>query len=317
MARNADDPGNAVTAFGILVKSHAPDRDYAERLLASIAAHNVDHIPVFLVVPENDMPTFTPMATTGVDVLSEARFQEHLTGQSVAGFSPGYINQEIVKLCFWEAGLVDNYLCVDSDAEFIRDFHLGDFMADEATPFTFLTADAELIAEPAYFEEHWSTRAKRLETIRAAIGLETDRILTVHGHAVFSAVVLRGFVERFLTPRGWDYVDALALAPLEPTWYSLWLQHDRTIPIVTREPVIKTFHNPSQYLDYVVRGIGRDEVARGYVGIVLNSNYSRGDGLIDLSDETSAAVARYVPGPTILTALGHRARHSLQRLRER
>ena len=42
----------------------------------------------------------------------------------MAGLSAGYINQEIVKLCFWETGLADNYLCLDSDAEFVRDFHV-------------------------------------------------------------------------------------------------------------------------------------------------------------------------------------------------
>ena len=53
------------------------------------------------------------------------------------------------------------------------------------------------------------------------------------------------------------------IAPYEPTWYTMWLQHDRTIPIVMREPVIKTFHNEMQHLDYVLRGLGPDDVARG------------------------------------------------------
>lgn len=314
MARNAADAGGHVTAFGILVKSHAPDHDYVERLLASVDAHNADGIPVHLVVPDDDVDLFRHLAGPGVDLLGEQRFAQHLTDHDVAGFPAGYINQEIVKLCFWESGLADNYLCLDSDAEFVRDFHESDFMADATTPYTFLTADAELVAEPDYYAEHWSARTERLEAIRSAIGLSTDRILTVHGHAVFSATVLRAFAERFLAPRGWDYVDALAIAPLEPTWYSLWLQHDRTIPIIPREPVIKTFHNPAQYLDYVLRGIGTDDVARGYVGIVLNSNYSRGDGLLRLDDDPSAVLARYADAGTIAAASGHRTRDAVVRL---
>ncbi len=42
--------------------------------------------------------------------------------EPVAGIRPGYINQEIVKLAFWELGLTENYFCVDSDAVFVRPF---------------------------------------------------------------------------------------------------------------------------------------------------------------------------------------------------
>jgi hypothetical protein len=296
-----------MTSFAILVKSHGPDRDYVARLLDSFAHHNVDAVPLYLVVPAADLPAFEPLVRERVTLIREEEFSAHLTGGPVAGFSAGYINQEIVKLCFWETGLADNYLCLDSDAEFVRDFRLSDFMADATTPYTFLTDDAALIAEPAYFAEHWAVREPRLRRIQQEVGLESDRLLTVHGHAVFSATVLRAFAERFLAPRGWDYVDALAIVPLEPSWYTMWLLADRTIPIIVREPVIKTFHNPTQYLDYVLRGLATDDVARGYVGIVLNSNYSRGDGLLSLDEPRSTVVARYETGPTILRAMAARA----------
>ena len=296
-----------MTPFAILVKSYAPDRDYVARLLETFARHNADSVPLFLVVPEADVPAFEPLVREHVTLMREEEFSAHLTDGPVAGLSAGYINQEIVKLCFWESGLADNYLCLDSDAEFVRDFHVSDFMADATTPYTFLSEDAELRVEPNYFAEHWQVRERRLRQIQAEVGLESERLLTVHGHAVFSSVVLRAFVERFLAPRGWDYKDALAVSPYEPTWYSMWLQKDQTIPIVMREPVIKTFHNPTQYLDYILRGVGADDVARGYVGIVLNSNYSRGDGLLSLDSEASTALARYVTGPELARAIGFRA----------
>ncbi len=299
--------GDGPSTFALLVKSYGPDLPYVERLVASLRQHNVEHLPVHLVVPEADTDAFAPLIGDGIELLAEETFAEHLTTEPVAGFSPGYINQEIVKLAFWETGRADAYFCVDSELEFVRDFGRGDFMADDTTPFTFLTADAELQVEPAYHRTHWVTRLERLRVIQHEIGIDDEPLLTVHGHAVFSATVLEGFRDRFLTPRGWDYVDALALAPYEPTWYSLWLQKDQTIPIIAREPNVKTFHDPQQYLDYVVRGIGVDDVARGYVAMVLNSNYSRGDGLIGLDDGAEKVVARYVPAPRLVAALGARA----------
>jgi hypothetical protein len=184
---------------------------------------------------------------------------------------------------------------------------VAEFMADAQTPFTFLSEDAELRVEPEYYRTHWQPREQKLRKIQETIGLETDLLLTVHGHAVFSGVVLRAFRDRFLDTRGWDYRDALAIAPYEPTWYSMWLQKDRTIPIVMREPIIKTFHDPVQHLDYVLRGITADDIARGYVAVVVNSNYSRGEGVMSVSGTPETALAAYVGVPDLARALGHRA----------
>ena len=148
-----------MTPFAILVKSYAPDRDYVARLLETFARHNADSVPLFLVVPEADVPAFEPLVREHVTLMREEEFSAHLTDGPVAGLSAGYINQEIVKLCFWESGLADNYLCLDSDAEFVRDFHVSDFMADATTPFTFLSEDAELRGRARLLAEPLEARA--------------------------------------------------------------------------------------------------------------------------------------------------------------
>jgi hypothetical protein len=292
--------------FGILVKSYANDFEYVRRLMVSIECHNVDGVAIYIVVPDSDLALFDEFSSTHVTVLPEEMFGAHLTDLPAAGFAPGYINQEIVKLCFWESGYVDNYLCLDSDAEFIRDFHIHDFMFDSETPYTFLSEDSELLVEPEYYANSWQYRATKLEEIKQAIGVTDPRLLTVHGHAVFSAKVLRSFKENFLDPRGWDYLDAVSLSPYEPTWYSMWLQHDRTIPIHAREPIIKTFHNATQHLEYVLRGVTMDDVARGYVAVVVNSNFSRGDGVLSLNDSPHMALASYVTTRDLIKAMRFR-----------
>lgn len=305
----AESAAHIARSFAILVKSHGPDLPYVERLLASFEKFNVDGIELYLVVPTQDFAEFTKFSGQRVTVMSEDVLAEHLVSESVNGYTAGYINQEIVKLAFWETGLAENYLCMDSDAEFIRDIHVSDFMVDAMTPYTFLTEDRALRADPGYYEEHWVHRQPHIERIAEEIGLADQPLRTVHGHAVFSATVLRAFWDRFLSPRGWGYSDALRVSPYEPTWYSFWLLKDRTIPIVTREPIIKTFHSATDYLGYATRGISLADTARAYAGIVINSNFSRGDGLVSLDDPGYLVMARYRTAPEIARALARACLH--------
>lgn len=307
MERPAGDKEFAVippAPLGLLIKSYSVDLDYTRRLIHSITQFNVENLPVYLVVPESDVTLFTEFQTPDLSILSEELFAEHLVHETTAGFPAGYINQEIVKLSFWELGLCVNYFCVDSDAEFIREFGAGDFLLEGDTPYTFLTEDRDLIVEPDYFTSTWINRMKSLERIREAIGYTGPWLFTVHGHAVFSSRVLESFYRDFLAPRGWDYRDALALSPYEPTWYNTWLLHTHVIPVHQREPLVKTFHNSNQHLEYQLRGITTEDAARGFVAVVVNSNYSRGHGVMNAQDSLKDSLAAYVPLRQLLKALG-------------
>lgn len=297
--------------IGILVKSYADDLGYTKRLASSLQRHNVDRLPVYFVVPKEEVPMFTEVVGGVGDVLSEAVLAEHLVTAPTAGFSAGYINQEIVKLSFWELGLVDNYFCVDSDAEFIRDFTAADFMANASTPFTLLTEDADLQVERDYFSHTWITRARSLERIREAIGYQGVWPLTVHGHAIFSSTVLASFRNEFLAPRGWTYVDALKLSPYEPSWYNAWLLHRKPIEIIRRDPLVKTFHTPTQHLEYILRGVTQQDVARGFLAVVVNSNFSRGEGVVPLVESPTQALASYVRAGDLIRAAAHRVQRKI------
>jgi hypothetical protein len=247
-----------------------------------------------VVVPESDQDLFSSIIVEKTELISENAFAQHLVDHEVHGIRPGYINQEIIKLAFWELGLAANYFCVDSDAEFIREFRVTDFMFDHHTPYAVLVQDLELAVEPEYFNQYWKTREREIAVIAETVGLDTRVVLTCHGHTVFSSEVLTSFVSDFLKPRGWTYADALALSPYEFTWYNVWLQKSNVIDIHPREPWIKVFHNESQHLEYLMRGVTLADIARGYLGVVVNSNYSRGAGVIDAGSTKSMNIARYL-----------------------
>ena len=269
-----------------MLKTYSNDVLYAQRLISSYQKHNANLIPMFIVVPEVDVELFEKFKDKNIQIIAEESVTDFLVkDDSVRGIRPGYINQEIIKLAFWELGLCENYLCLDSDAEFIRDFYFSDFMYDENTPFSILVEDNELAVDPEYYNEHWIGRSKLLEVIKKELELEDPRTLTCHNMTIFSAKVLKAFKEKYLLPRGYTYIDLLKKSPYEFSWYNFWLQKDITIPIVFREPLFKMFHTKNQHLEYIRKKITIKDIARGYLGVVVNSNYSRGFGVVGYDQE--------------------------------
>ncbi len=297
----------------MLLKTYAGDAGYAARLVASFEKFNADDVTLYVVCPHEDLPLFTPLASANVIVHSDAEFDQYLVFEEVHGLRPGYINQEIIKLAFWELGLAENYFCVDSDAEFIRPFYRSDFMVDETTPYTVLVEDKELQVEPRYYTQYWASRDAEIRHIKDLVGLVDPIVRTCHGHQVFSAAVLRSFKEEFLEPRGWSYVDALAEAPYEFSWYNMWLQKRGPIEIHAREPFVKVFHHEGQHLEYVLRGITVDDIARAYVAVVVNSNYSRDLGLIPVGADKPELVSHYLSYAEVASLLSTKAKATIRR----
>ena len=287
----------------MLCKSYSGDFEYAQRMVKSFHKFNSDSIQLFLVVPENDMDLFAPLSGDFVTLLSEQLLIGNLVDHEVHSMRPGYINQEIVKLSFWELGLAQNYFCVDSDAEFIRTFGVSDFMFDSVAPYSVLVQDLELAVEPEYYNQYWVSREAELRSIAEIVGVDSRVVLTCHGHTVFSRTVLQSFVNDFLAPRDWTYVDALEFSPYEFTWYNMWLQKSGVIEIHPREPWIKVFHNQSQHMEYVLRAVEHSDIARGYLGVVVNSNYSRGLGVVNTDSNQSDSIATYLSYPQLAAML--------------
>lgn len=299
-------------SLGLLVKSFRDDLDLAERLVASLDATNVERLPTWIVVPDADVSAFSHLRGPGREVLPESVLGRHLVDAPVAGIRPGYINQEIIKVSFWELGLAENVFTIDSDAVMLRSFGSEDLMFDAETPYTVLVEDNDLKTDPTYFAENWRGREQALRHIQALVGLTDRRVLTCHGHQVLSSRVLRSLKQDFLEPRGWSYADMLAEAPYEYSWYNFWLQKSKVIDIQVREPLIKVVHSASQHIELAMRGIGPQDLARGYLGVVVNSNFARSWGQVAHDEAPSETLARYVPWRTLLGAVGVKARSALE-----
>lgn len=271
--------------FAFMLKSFAGDFDYAQRLIKSFRAFNVDNIPLFIVVPEEDISMFSRFTSeTTVTIAEESLKFDYVQDDRVRGIRPGYINQEVVKLSFWQTGLAENYFCLDSDAEFIRTFRTLDFVREDGVPYSVLVEDKELQVDREYRKQYWIERSRLIDAIKNACEYIDARSLTCHGATTLSSIVLQDFWNSFLRPRNWNVTDAFALAPYEFSWYSIWLQKCNLLPVLVREPYFKVFHTRTQHEDYLRRSISRSDIAVAYLGIIINSNYSRPYGIVSYED---------------------------------
>ena len=287
--------------ISILVKSFIDDIDYCKRLFKSFSKHNKDNLILYLVVPELDIEAFNNIIhDDNIEILSEDLFSKYLTIEDVNGVRPGYINQEIIKLAFHELGYCENYFLCDSDSYFIRDFFISDFLHKDGTPYSILVEDNELQVDPTYHNTHWIGRMKSIEKIKEAINFDCQFILTSHGFSIFSAAVLRDLKKSYMDNQKLTYLNLMEVSPYEFSWYNLWLQKSNIISIYNREPLFKTFHYAGQHLEYIIRGVKEEDMARSYLGVVVNSNYSRDMGIIDYESNLPKTLSNYLTFRTII-----------------
>ncbi|MBP5599734.1 MAG: hypothetical protein J6X48_05570 [Lachnospiraceae bacterium] len=266
--------------FAFFLKTYSADYDRVGRLISSFHRYNEDDIHLFLACPEDEKSVFDVFSGEDVTVLSEESicldvFQED------SNFSKGYLNQEIYKISFWELALCKNYMCIDSDALFIRPFYVHDFMYDSEIPYTILVEDNDLCADRYYNRQYWNGRREQLRKIQEELDFRPQHMLTCHGFQIFSSVVLCSFKNDFMEKKNYTYKDIIGIAPYEFSWYNFWLQKSCAIPIHVIEPLFKTIHLKQHHINYLLSGMKLDDWAKAYIGVVVNSNYGIGDGKYD------------------------------------
>jgi hypothetical protein len=260
-----------------MLKTYRNDFLYAQRLLKSFNQHNKDRITLFILAPGAQLPELMELCRhelcDDIIALPEEKYCRYLVSGKVHDISPGYINQEIVKLSFWENQLCDNYMCLDSDAVFIRDFYTYDFMYDDDTPYSVLFEDNALKSDPIYYQSFWIEREVSIRKIQTEMDVHDKRMITCHGFQIFSKKVLCDFKINFLDRKGYTYSSLMEISPYEFSWYNFWLQMAKPIDIHFCGEIFHYYHMAHQHICAVLSGITIGDLARSYVGLVINGNF--------------------------------------------
>lgn len=266
--------------LALYCKSYSTDLRRVIRLAQSIRQFNVDGLPFYVSVPRTEL----------------ALFREHLEGLDVGLLAdedilqaspridlgrvqdmPGSVSQQVVKSEFWRLELSEAYLCLDSDAIFIRPFGLADFMTPDGAPYTMMDEAHDLL------EDAW--RHGRQRVVDAFVR-EADQVQAFFGRTgrrysfgpfplVWHRAVWQSLDERYLRPRNMSFADAIAQAPIESRWYGESLLAYGAVALRPCQALFKVYHYAWQFDADRRRGIDNEKLAQLYCGVIYQSAWER------------------------------------------
>lgn len=257
-------------------KSYRNDVQRANKLLDSVKKFNKDGLPFYISVPKEDLDLFKQVLGTDGYVL--------IQDEDIHHNNRGWKGQQIVKSQFWKLGLCQNYVCVDSDCFFIRDFYERDFMFDEETPYTICHEYNHFFE---FVEKHPYVSSKEPMTFDPRESFLKERLHVMNlfnrkgvvydfgpGPTIWSAKVWKSLEDHYLSHNKITFEHLIEINPSEFTWYGEWLMYSQEIRLVPRGPLFKNYHYVFQYEYDKQKGYGLDKIAKLYLGVGMQSIYN-------------------------------------------
>jgi len=260
-------------------KTYYNDLHRIKRLVESVKQYNKDNIPFYISVPKVDEKLFKDnLDTEYVNLIVDEDIIEFEYTQEEQR-QIGWYLQQIVKSSFWKLDICENYVCIDSDSYFIKDFYVSDFMYNDITPYTVMHEQKELFEFTSRYHEHIG------HDPQIGFGDDRSKIMKMFQRegrlydfgpspTIWSSTVWKLLYETQLKPQELDISEIIKMVPSEFTWYGEFLLKSRPIDIVPIQPLFKVFHFKPQYDFYKQQGYTEEMFSKNYMGIVLQSNFS-------------------------------------------
>ncbi|WNO03710.1 DUF6492 family protein [Rhodoferax mekongensis] len=266
--------------LALYCKSYSTDLRRVVRLAQSVREFNVEHLSFYVSVPQTELPLFREhLSGLNVDLMADEdilRASPRINAAQVTNM-PGSVAQQVVKSEFWRMNISSACVCLDSDALFIRPFGQADFLAPGGTPYTMLDEAHDLLED--------ALRQKRLRVVDA-FQREADLVQQLFGRVgrrysfgpfplVWHRDVWHSLDERYLQPKGMSFADAITQAPIESRWYGEALLAYQAVPLLPCQALFKVYHYAWQFDQDQRRGIGAEQLARLYCGVIYQSAWER------------------------------------------
>ena len=255
-------------------KSFKRDVELAKDLNASIEKFNKDKIPFYISVPEEDINLFkNKLGTSNYNLIADEEIIKEEMPQN-------WETQQVIKASFWKLNLCKNYIMIDSDGFFIKDFYLNDFMYNEEIPYTICHEQHELFNWSSLnkarlgYDPHISFIDDRLKIMKL-FGLDEKRVFYDFGPppCIWSNKVWKNLEEEYIIPNKINFYNLIKYCKSEISWYGFSLIAFNSVPIFPREPLFKFFHYKQQYDDFLKENGSVETLRENYLGIVLQSNW--------------------------------------------
>ena len=262
---------HTVNKIVLYTKTFSRDLDRLLVSIESVKKFNKDNIPFYISVPSTELSLFNNKVDTEyVHIVADEDIYS-VNEQS-------WKTQQIVKSNFWKLGVCENYVMMDSDSYFIKDFHTSDFMYNDTTPYTVMHEQKDLFEWTGKFKtmlgfDPYNSFVEDRKKIMDVFE-RTGRIYDFGpGPIIWSAKVWKSLEENYMQPNDLTFSQMIEYCPSEFTWYGEYLLVDRPIDIVPIEPMFKFFHFAQQYQMFKQMGYTEDDFKSVYLGIVMQSNW--------------------------------------------
>lgn len=276
-------------------KSYRRDFLRLKRLLGSIDRYNLDHIPFYISTPQDQYNDL-------VSVLGTSTGFHWVSDESIIAANPrvpagiektrsGGLSQQAIKSEFWRLGISGNYVCLDSDCIFTKEFKKSDFLSSDGNPYTVIYQNKE------FFQLSINRGHPQVE---ANLRGEGDRVKALFSRVgpnyycpcppfIWSAKVWQSLDVNYLQPKGLTFWDISTDDHPETLLYLEALLNYRAIPLYPIEQLFRIYYYSWQY--YLLRRMGEteDKLSLNYLGVIYQSNWDSG---MDFGANTKSLASR-------------------------
>lgn len=266
--------------FALFCKSYCTDVKRVVRLASSIQEFNTELIPFYVSVPSADLALFREhLSGFCVELLADETIvaaSDRIKLTQLQQMSGG-LTQQIVKSEFWRLGISSAYLCLDSDALFIRPFGMSDFIGPSEIPYTVIDEGHESLESALRQKKYRVAQAfvKEADLLQQFFSRTSRRYSFGPFPLIWHRAVWESLDTNYLRPRGISLADAIAQAPIESRWYGEALLAYKAVPLMPCQPLFKVYHYAWEYDQDHRENMGKEQLKELYIGVIYQSAWER------------------------------------------
>lgn len=259
-------------------KSYRKDFLRLKRLLQSISDFNCDQIPFYISTPKADYELLVQLlGSEGYEWISDESIllSNPAAPIGIESTKSGSLSQQVIKSEFWRLGLCENYVCLDSDCIFIKQFYLSDFLAFDGQPYTVIYQNKEYfqLAVDRGFAKAPHQLIAEGDRVKHLFGRQGPNYYCPCPPFIWSAKVWKSLEDSYLKPKGLSFWDICTPEHPETLIYLEALLNYKAIPLNPIEQLFRIYYYDWHY--YLLRRIGETpaKLRENYLGVIYQSSW--------------------------------------------
>jgi len=262
-------------------KSYRKDFLRLKQLLETIEKYNADKIPFYISTPAEQYDEL-------VGVLRNTGSYQWVSDESIIAANPrvsvgiektrsGGLAQQTIKSEFWRLEISENYICLDSDCLFIKQFYLSDFLGIDKNPYTVIYQNKE------YFQLAINRGNPK---VLSDLSLEGDKVKSLFGRLgpnyycpcppfIWSRKVWESLDLQYLKPKNLTLWDINTADHPETLLYLEALLNFHAIPLHPIEQLFRIYYYDWHYFLMRRNGESIKKLRMNYLGVIYQSSWSK------------------------------------------